>query len=48
MLHQNGKVYGPDKREITFGKLVDAARKLTPPKTPVLKDDSKFDLIGNL
>jgi CO/xanthine dehydrogenase Mo-binding subunit len=34
------------KRKASYGELVEAASKLTPPKEPILKDPKNFTLIG--
>jgi isoquinoline 1-oxidoreductase beta subunit len=43
---KNGKVHTDGGKEISFGKLVSIAKTLTPPASPMLKDESTFELIG--
>jgi isoquinoline 1-oxidoreductase beta subunit len=43
---RDGKVFGPNKLNITFGSLVNQAKKIIPPLKPELKDRSKFQFIG--
>lgn len=43
---RDGKVFGPNKMNATFGSLVNQAKKIIPPLNPKLKDKSKFQFIG--
>lgn len=43
---ENGMVHGPKGKKTTYGKVADAASKLTPPKDPALKDPSQFKIVG--
>src|SRR5688572_20273240 len=42
----NGTISGPGGKKVTYGKVADAASKLTPPKEPKLKDPKQFKYIG--
>jgi isoquinoline 1-oxidoreductase subunit beta len=42
----NGVVYGPKGKKATYGKLAEAAAKLTPPKDVKLKDYNDFKIVG--
>jgi isoquinoline 1-oxidoreductase beta subunit len=42
----NGWVIGPKGKKVTYGKVAEAASKLTPPKEPKLKDPSEFKIVG--
>ncbi|WP_304175245.1 xanthine dehydrogenase family protein molybdopterin-binding subunit [Phenylobacterium aquaticum] len=43
---KNGVVSHPSGKSATFAELLPAAAKVTPPKTPTLKDPKTFTLIG--
>jgi isoquinoline 1-oxidoreductase beta subunit len=43
---ENGWVLGPGGQKASYGELVDAASKLTPPKAPTLKAASAFKIVG--
>ncbi len=43
---ENGRVIGPAGRSATYGQLVDKARTMPVPKDVVLKDPSRFKIIG--
>ena len=42
----NGTISGPGGKKVTYGKVADAASKLTPPKEPKLKDPKQFKYVG--
>jgi isoquinoline 1-oxidoreductase beta subunit len=42
----NGTISGPGGKKVTYGKVAEAASKLTPPKEPKLKDPKEFKVIG--
>src|SRR5688500_1550082 len=43
---KNGVITGPDNKKVTYGKVAEAASKLTPPKEVKLKEPSEFRYIG--
>src|SRR5690242_1806362 len=43
---ESGAVYDKSNRKMTYGKLADAASKLTPPAQVQLKDPKTFKLVG--
>ena len=43
---ENGRVFGPRGRTLTYGQLVDRARTQPVPSDPPLKDPSQFKIIG--
>ena len=43
---EDGRVFAPDGRVLTYGQLVDKARTLPVPKDVPLKDPSQFKIIG--
>lgn len=43
---ENGWVIGPKGKKVTYGKVAEAASKLTPPKEPKLKDPGEFKIVG--
>jgi isoquinoline 1-oxidoreductase beta subunit len=43
---ENAWVLGPAGQKASYGELAEAASKLTPPKSPQLKDPSAFKIIG--
>ena len=43
----NGKVLHPDGRSLSYGQLVEVARKLSVPENPPLKDAKDYRIIGS-
>ncbi|MCA6074299.1 xanthine dehydrogenase family protein molybdopterin-binding subunit [Fulvivirga sedimenti] len=43
---ENGKIFGPGGKSLTYGELIADAAKITPPKNPPLKDPADFKIIG--
>ncbi len=43
---ENGKIYGPGGKSLTYGELISDASAITPPKNPPLKNPADFKIIG--